>query len=623
MRLHLLAITAFLSAQLASAATYYIDYSAGDDTHAGTTSAQSWKHCPGDAGAKGSAASAKLAAGDLVIFKGGVEYPGELDLQFSGAPGKPIIFDGNNAGTFGEGRAIFTGASALTGFKKCSSADEAGGAPDWKHCWFLDLPKPIDPLAVNLFYANSKRGVVARTPNAADPMWWQDRAALAPAADADISPTSLKLQSPLAANEWQGAYAGLWSIRNWIEIRPIKSTNPDGTITFDEYRPRKKANLFMLLNHPRLIDQPGEYAVINEGKRLLIDLGDTDPKVTISTRRYGLNLNDQSHCTIRHITFRNFAGALTDKHAGGGIVSWLKQDPAPGEEHSAQISSGPHASFIVVEDCESLFNQSLAKVAGLQFTGVENLRVEKCKVAENQGSPGIYMGDCVDAIARGNELVRNGGTGFRVFGCRNVVVEGNRVLDHLGMHANGISVYLNSDNVKVHHNFVSGGNMPLTLEWAHNVSIDYNILRTTQPLNPGLAIWTPLEKTYGSCTDITIRNNLIFGDYGLKKQDLQMTGLVVQNNIITGSDVDADGATMANNLYLGLTPTQSARGWKFEPGAKQLPADAKIFADAEKLDFHPAADSPAIDAGITWGQTNDFFSQPIKGTPDIGPCEKQ
>lgn len=108
----LLACTSF-------SATYYCDFSGGSDANNGTATGTPWKHCPGDPTATGTAASATLAAGDTVIFKGGVSYfltainasaatSAGIALNWFGSSGNPITYDGNSSGTWGTGRAIVT-----------------------------------------------------------------------------------------------------------------------------------------------------------------------------------------------------------------------------------------------------------------------------------------------------------------------------------------------------------------------------------------------------------------------------------------------------------------------------------------------------------------------------------
>jgi len=66
-------------------ATFYVDYVGGADSNVGTDSGHAWKHCPGDVNATGNPASATLAAGDIVYFKKGVSYLGQVTCGQSGA----------------------------------------------------------------------------------------------------------------------------------------------------------------------------------------------------------------------------------------------------------------------------------------------------------------------------------------------------------------------------------------------------------------------------------------------------------------------------------------------------------------------------------------------------------
>lgn len=126
------------------AATYYVDFDGGKDDAAGTSPAEAWKRCPGDPAATGNAKAQKLAAGDTVIFKGGVIYYGQVSVETSGETGKPIVFDGNTAGTFGAGRAVIDGSAPVTGWKRVASADEVQGNPKWRDIYYADVPGAAD-----------------------------------------------------------------------------------------------------------------------------------------------------------------------------------------------------------------------------------------------------------------------------------------------------------------------------------------------------------------------------------------------------------------------------------------------------------------------------------------------
>ncbi len=63
-----------LTATLASANTYYIDYTSGLDANSGLSKTEPWKKCPA---MNGFAAAYTHAVGDIYVFKGGVVWPAD------------------------------------------------------------------------------------------------------------------------------------------------------------------------------------------------------------------------------------------------------------------------------------------------------------------------------------------------------------------------------------------------------------------------------------------------------------------------------------------------------------------------------------------------------------------
>jgi hypothetical protein len=101
--------------------TYFVDFGSGSDTADGKSQSTAWRHAPGDANAAGVAAAAKLAAGDVVLFKGGVAYKGTVTITASGSAQSPIVLEGGPQQGWGSGKAIIDGETtrplgiALTG----------------------------------------------------------------------------------------------------------------------------------------------------------------------------------------------------------------------------------------------------------------------------------------------------------------------------------------------------------------------------------------------------------------------------------------------------------------------------------------------------------------------------
>ena len=87
------------------AGTYFVDFAGGSDSNNGLSATTAWKHCPGDTNSAGVPKGIALAAGDSVVFKGGVAYVGDIAVKSSGAGGSPITYDGTGS-NWGSGRAL-------------------------------------------------------------------------------------------------------------------------------------------------------------------------------------------------------------------------------------------------------------------------------------------------------------------------------------------------------------------------------------------------------------------------------------------------------------------------------------------------------------------------------------
>ncbi|NIA22189.1 MAG: carbohydrate-binding protein [Anaerolineaceae bacterium] len=158
-----------LLAGAAGAAEYYIDFGKGSDDRAGTSARAAWKHCPGDAKATGQARAVKLGPGDIVRFKGGVVYRGHISITASGAAGKPIVYDGNASGDWGRGKAIIDGSLPLEGLKRCASAEDAWGNPNFKNIYWTTVPKGAKWNTLNV--SQGLRTLAwSQDPNPADPV---------------------------------------------------------------------------------------------------------------------------------------------------------------------------------------------------------------------------------------------------------------------------------------------------------------------------------------------------------------------------------------------------------------------------------------------------------------------
>lgn len=84
-------LPARLTPLLAASSTFYVDSVEGSDANSGTTVASAWKSL-----AKVNASH--FLPGDVVYFKRGSTWTGELDIRDSGIPGSPITFSDYGSG---------------------------------------------------------------------------------------------------------------------------------------------------------------------------------------------------------------------------------------------------------------------------------------------------------------------------------------------------------------------------------------------------------------------------------------------------------------------------------------------------------------------------------------------
>ncbi len=121
---------------------YYVDYTNGDDQYNGTSYTTAWKHCPGDDNATGWPDTITLKPGDRVIFRGGVEYRGEIRIKHDGSPGNPIIYKGDG---WGNDKAIINGADTFNpDWIRCSSEADCFGNAQYENIYYTDAPEAFD-----------------------------------------------------------------------------------------------------------------------------------------------------------------------------------------------------------------------------------------------------------------------------------------------------------------------------------------------------------------------------------------------------------------------------------------------------------------------------------------------
>ncbi|MBN2583759.1 MAG: right-handed parallel beta-helix repeat-containing protein [Planctomycetes bacterium] len=608
-----IAITVAMVPAAARAATYYVDFDGGSDSNAGTNASAPFKHCPGDSAASGTAAATVLAAGDTVILKGGVVYRGTIACTRSGTAGNPITYDGNTAGTFGTGQAIVDGSEQLTGWTPCTSAADCGSNPNWQHIYWTYAPAAVTNAGTSNLYEGDQMCWMAQDPNQPDPFFMDEIDNFYPVPPANVTTTSLVDHDRLTqddASYWDGAYVMVWTTPNVVRYRKILSFVPaEDKITFEAtgepYDDRD--TLYSIYNSIHLIDQSGEYyfdetAQGNGTYKVYLWPHTTDDPnaadIRVSVRSIGFDLyGGRSYVTIQGFEIRNFSGEELHDGIGIRILSWSVPNNTiiVRDNHIRHVRHHPERGYGAVY----LYNG-------------QNCTIEDNVVEEMPVNMGFLVGGS-NIVTRNNTLRKCGSQTIWYMGVTGGEISGNEVRDGRGTHANGISVYQGCSNILVHGNRVFNSNIPFTFNDSTYVTLTYNIFHAAGTSSACVS-WGGVNHAY-------IYNNLMLdaaSNVGLALYSPDGDDFVVKNNIMAGFTSSA-AWDVSHNLYTGKIWDQ---GDLREGEILQTDVD-QIFVDYDNDDFHLRAGSPAIDAGVNVGLTQDHDGNPVftGAAPDMGAFE--
>ena len=325
---------------------------------------------------------------------------------------------------------------------------------------------------------------------------------------------------------------------------------------------------------------------------------------------------------------------------GSGVAPILSN---PGDSNNDENVLSLHGSFIVIDNLHiqdsgtgiSIFSdhnivqnsEIMNTGTGIAILGQYNLithnYIHDMRMVVN--TPGIYGDDWgangIDINNAHNEISFN----------RFVNTEAPSY--DYGMGGGAVEIYGIGDYTSIHHNLVlrSAGFMEVSSTGtgsATNVTISYNVV-----INATRFTYIHVTSTSAiRIKDFRVENNTLIdlrthdpfpGNYigfnGAPSPD----SYILRNNIIYISDywwVSSYQFTHQNNLYYLLNP-HTHLGFTLRPD-ELLMVDPQ-FVDLANYDFHLKSTSPAINAGINLGYTEDFDLNPVPvgSVPDLGAFE--
>jgi hypothetical protein len=611
-------------------ATYFIDFATGSNSNAGTSTGAPWKHCPGDTNATGTAAATSLVAGDTVILKGGVHYYGRIGLNFSGADGNRLTYDGNSAGTWGTGKAIIDGSETFSAtWTQATSADDVRGNSNYANIWYCTPPAamthPLQTLFVN--------GVPCYTAQHLNPpesrYYMDDPDAGITSAIGDMTLTSQRSTATFTQSDsayWDDAWLGQWRTNNswaWVPITGFDTATDTVSYASTGAAPYSdRDSYFTIISHPAHIDTELEYAYCpSEGRLYFWSPGGVDPgtlTMSVGSRAFGMQGTHRRYVTVRDLIFIGQWGESAQ--AGAAIV--FSADPASALCRN-NIISGCEAKYIRSMDREWMF-----KTQGLGYHEVSDCLIEYC-----YGGAVAQFGSYVTTARCEVNWVNR--TAIYFAACHYSTITRCKVYNVRGTHSNGISVYSSGNNPANNtNNVVSYCDLyniltPITYEYGSNLDFIGNLVDAAgeeQSINE-----------WGGCAG-TIRwiGNTIVNRGGGSGGTLRIgnggadTTYVLINNIIDGGGLGATvpNATRANNIYLSRAWWQdSGTGWELGTDEVDVTDPDTLFVSPATRDWRLKAGSVAIDAGIDptsyYAVGNDLndAARPAGAAWDIGAYE--
>jgi parallel beta-helix repeat protein len=389
------------------------------------------------------------------------------------------------------------------------------------------------------------------------------------------------------ANAWAGAVVGILGKPMRFYFAPVQAYEPaEHRIRFKmltaEWYTAAPGTKYVVLNAPHTLTQAGQYVVWRgadgQAKPRLIawplDAASFERDAQIGARADGFIINGANHVTVKGFAIRGQSG------------------------HAHAVRSEGTTSHLTIEGNQIRhLRSSLAdRNSAISLSQTSDFTITGNEISENVRSMGVMVTKSQRGVFANNTLKRNGDTQVDFYTCRDVKVTGNVINEANGHHSNGLTFYLDNQNILVENNRVTC-HRPITFHSIEGITIRNNVLDAEGQGNC-ISIWANAK---GS-NKITIEQNTMVNaqkdsfQAGIFRGDAKSLNVVIRNNIIDGlGGTWGDGVTLTGNVFLrtgkGVTAEQLGEGGVLAEDPE------KIFVDAAKGDYRVKADGPATGKG--------------------------
>ena len=557
---------------LPAATTYYVDFASGSDHASGTSPASAWQRAPGDPEVRSRAAATELRPGDRVVFKGGVVYRGRIVVPASGTAESPIVFDGNQDGTFGTGRAILDGSVLVTGWRPCESAEDCGGNRHWRQLYTTTIRGIAGVNAYNVGLVQGEAMLYpAQSPKPDDPFYDCDATHFWRTEEVPTR-TSLRDERLVSIGDaLLGAYVVQITASNFAAYSKITGWDEASTTVTYEQANRQPTGRYSIANsiHEEVLNRPGEYVFLEDAEgpghhRLVVwPWENTDPvwdpiSMRVLHRAFDFGSEGLQHVVIQGFRIQTFGQAVGGRNTEG----------------------------IRIRNNEITRIRSTGNASAVQFGEVRDHRVEGNYIHHGQRANAIQTVHGENVVYAGNRVEMVGRSPLRFYHIRRGQMVDNIVLDCRGIHSNPFTIYVECEDILVARNVAHRSNIGLTLNNTQRVYVINNIFTSS---GSTIGLWPG-----GLTKDHVFLNNIIGWDgAAFFVNDANATGMVLKNNILGG----LAGYPFDETHHLGHNLYFSPRA-DYETGAVRVRDLASLFLDPENDDYRLHPQSAAIGRGV-------------------------
>lgn len=611
----LLPLLAF--AALSHAATYYVAPT-GDDTAGDGSMQRPWRTVQH--------AVDRAQPGDTITLRQGRYHEG-VRISKSGLPDAPITITAHA----GE-EVILDGTISLTDWQPATRDDPGLTVhgvtnPHWQHIRKARVPAEVLPKdkAKWRLIENGQYSRIAR---------WPDQSVGYGTETAEFQPVpeeafggnkllrdNIHLNPDHADGFWRPFMAGLTAeqrttyfdhalVHVWMRYRGNFDVHrrivgwADNAIQLDEdlrsNRPLRDGDRYSILRHPHALDSAGEFYFTpepdSEGYHTFY-LWPTDEAslaggIVLPVHEYAFYAVHQRHITLDGLRIYGYTG--------NGIFFRRVVGSAPENSNDGTIIRN-----CIVTDCGG---------TGIYLQQASDSIVEHCRV-ERVGGRGIFVTGGQRVKVRHSEVTGSASTCISFYSVLNGQITDNRIYGARGVHANGSSVYLGSQNILVARNIYYNATNA-TFQNIRNVVFFANVIDGRNEATNLVATW-PNTRNSDYPTQgyqLYLNNTIIRGDSRAHLISVrEETENYAFNNLIGGSSTMPLFNKRSHNAWIPLHKRWEAANGSFDPrgemegfgpGEWNVPSQEvaqvlpRMFVDLEKLDYRLAAgDNRAIHGG--------------------------